>query len=65
VLCRYVLETMTSAARRRVLEQLASALAPGGFLVLGMGETTEALAGAFQALEDGVHRLNPGFRAAA
>jgi chemotaxis protein methyltransferase CheR len=65
VLCRYVLEAMTPAARRRVLEQLAGALAPGGYLVLGSGETTNDLAGVFTPLEDGVHRLSSDFRAAA
>jgi chemotaxis protein methyltransferase CheR len=65
VLCRYVLEGMTAAARRRVLEQLAAAMAPGGWLVLGSGESAEDLAGAFVPQEDGVHRLDPDFRAAA
>ena len=65
VLCRYVLNGMTAPARRRALEQLAGALTPGGYLVLGSGETTQELNGAFKPLEDGVHRLDPGFRAAA
>jgi chemotaxis protein methyltransferase CheR len=65
ILCRYVLCDMTAEARTAALEQLAGALMDGGYLVLGAGETTEALAGAFLALDDGVHRLHPGFRAAA
>ena len=65
VLCRYVLEGMTAPARRRVLEQLAAALTPGGYLVLGCDETADAFAEAFTPLEDGVHQLDPGFRAAA
>ena len=65
LLCRYVLNDMTPTARERALEQLAGALSPGGYLVLGEGESTQDLAGAFVTHEGGVHQLDPRFRAAA
>jgi chemotaxis protein methyltransferase CheR len=46
ILCRNVLSGLAAFAQARVLEGLAAALAPGGRLVLGRGET----AGALQAL---------------
>jgi chemotaxis protein methyltransferase CheR len=65
VLCRYVLDGMVPAARQRALEQLAAALAPGGYLVLGAGETTEDLSAAFVPRDYGVYQIDPRFRAAA
>ena len=65
ITCRNVLCNMTPEARLRVLGQLAGALAPGGYLVVGAEETTDELSGAFMALEDGVHKLDPAFRAVA
>ncbi len=65
IACRNVLSNMTEEARPRVLAQLAAALTPGGYLIVGAEETTKELTGAFQPLEDGIHRLDPGFRAVA
>ena len=65
VLCRYVLDEMTPEAQRRVLRQLAGAIAPGGWLVLGAEEAPDALEGAFLSHEDGIWRLDPAFEAAA
>ncbi len=42
LLCRNVVRYFDAATTNRVLEQMASALAPDGFLVLGAGETTTA-----------------------
>lgn len=38
VLCRYVLSTLTEAARRQAADHLAQTVAPDGVLVLGQGE---------------------------
>ena len=65
IFCRYVLSTMEAAARLRALQQLARALEPGGYLVLGRDETAEALGEAFITLDSGVYRLDPSRRAAA
>lgn len=65
IACRNVLSVMTQEARRRVLGQLAGALTGGGYLLLGAEETAEDLTGAFVALEDGVHQIDPAYRAAA
>jgi chemotaxis protein methyltransferase CheR len=42
LLCRNVVRYFEPATSNRVLSQMASALAPDGFLVLGSGETTIA-----------------------
>ena len=65
ILCRNVLAMMTHEARERALGQLAHALAPGGYLVLGAEEALEALPDGLVALEGGLHRLDPAARAAA
>jgi chemotaxis protein methyltransferase CheR len=65
VLCRNVLNGMTGPARRRVLEQLTGSVTPGGYLVLGADEDAEPMSSAFQPLADGIHRLDPAYRAAA
>ncbi len=65
ILCRNVVWAMEPHAARRLLEQLAGALAPGGRLVLGAGETAGGLAEAFIPCEAGVFEVNPAFRAAA
>lgn len=67
IFCRHVLNMLVEPMRTRVLENLARALAPDGFLFLGVGESP---AGFTQALEpvsgrDGVFVRNPAFRAAA
>ncbi len=53
LLCRNVVRYFEPATADRVLEQMTGALAPGGFLVLGPGETTHA-----RALEPVEARLN-------
>jgi chemotaxis protein methyltransferase CheR len=45
VLCRYVLNGLTAAARARVLQQLSRVVAPDGLLVLGKAEAAEAATG--------------------
>jgi len=42
LLCRNVVRYFDAATTNRVLEQMAAALAPDGFLVLGAGESTAA-----------------------
>jgi chemotaxis protein methyltransferase CheR len=42
LLCRNVVRYFDAATATRVVEQMASALAPDGFLVLGAGESTAA-----------------------
>jgi chemotaxis protein methyltransferase CheR len=45
ILCRYLLGSLLPQARERVLANLASALRPGGRLVLGVRETVSAASG--------------------
>ena len=58
IFCRHVLEAMTEPAQQRVIENLAAALNPGGYLIVGANEaqaldaqglTAGAHAGVFQA----------------
>ena len=65
IFCRNVLQAMETAARLRALQQLARALEPGGYLVLGTDETPDGLGEAFIALQSGIYRLDPDYRAAA
>ena len=65
ILCRNVMSMMTPEARERVLGQLAQALVPGGYLILGAQEAFEAAPEGLIPLEGGVHRLDPAARAAA
>ena len=62
ILCRNVLSYFEPEVRERVLAQILSALAPGGFLVLGAAEPPPF---GFEALGDGVFRLGDRSRAAA
>lgn len=67
IFCRHVLNMLVEPMRTRVLENLARALSPDGFLFLGAGESP---AGFTEALEpvsgrDGVFVRNPAFRVAA
>lgn len=67
IFCRHVLSMMVEPMRVRVLENLARALAPDGFLFLGEGESP---AGFTEALEpvsgrSGLFVRNPAYRAAA
>ncbi len=65
ILCRHVLPGMTPEARQRILQHLARALAPGGYLLLGPGESGESVPDSLTALEDGVHRAEASPRVAA
>ena len=67
IFCRYVLSALVEPMRLRLLENLARALSPDGFLFLGSGETATGLSEAFQPVSGrpGLHARNPAFRAAA
>jgi chemotaxis protein methyltransferase CheR len=67
IFCRYVLSALIEPMRARLLENLARALAPEGFLVLGQGEDVASLQGAFQPVggRPGLYARNPAFRIAA
>jgi chemotaxis protein methyltransferase CheR len=67
IFCRYVLGSMTASARPRLLENLARALSPEGFLFLGEGETPQGLGDAFQSVpgRPGLFARNPSVRVAA
>ena len=67
IFCRYVLGALVEPMRARLLENLARALSPDGFLFLGLGETAVGLSEAFQPVSGrpGLYARNPAFRAAA
>lgn len=67
IFCRYVLSDLTPQMKPRLLENLARALSPDGFLVLGEGEGVTGLSEAFQAVagRPGVYARNPAYRVAA
>ena len=65
ILCRNVIWAMEPQARTALLAQMAAALAPGGYLVLGAQEAPAGLDEAFVAQDGGFYRPNPAFRAAA
>jgi chemotaxis protein methyltransferase CheR len=67
VLCRNVLGLMESEARGKVLANLRAAVAPDGYLILGLTEGEEAPTAGFSALADlpGVFRPDAERRAAA
>ena len=67
IFCRYVLSALIEPMRARLLENLARALAPEGFLFLGRGEDVASLQGAFQSVggRPGLYARNPAFRIAA
>jgi chemotaxis protein methyltransferase CheR len=67
IFCRYVLGALVEPMRARLLENLARALSPDGFLFLGLGETATGLSEAFQPVSGrpGLYARNPSFRAAA
>ena len=66
IFCRNVTAGFDPATRQRVLEQLARALPPDGYLVLGadetVGEATQALAPV--PGRRGLYGVNPEFRTA-
>ena len=67
IFCRYVLSALIEPMRARLLENLARALAPEGFLFLGRGEDVASLQGAFRSVggRPGLYARNPAFRIAA
>lgn len=52
IFCRYLLSGLEPAAQRRVLENLAAILAPGGVLVLGNKESPAGLTGSLAPVPD-------------
>ncbi len=56
VFCRNVVWAMEAAAKSRLLEQLADAVEPGGYLVLGQEETAEELGADFARMDAGVYQ---------
>jgi chemotaxis protein methyltransferase CheR len=67
IFCRYVLAGLTPNARPKLLENLARALSPEGFLFLGADEAPHGLGEAFQPApgRPGLFARNPAYRAAA
>ena len=67
IFCRNVLGALVEPMRIRLLENLARALSPDGFLFLGAAETATGLSQAFQPVSGrpGLYARNPAFRAAA
>ena len=67
IFCRNVIGGLDAATRVRLLEQLARALPPDGYLVLGQDETVGEATQALQPIPGrrGLYGLNPEFRAAA
>ncbi len=67
IFCRNVLSALVEPMRVRLLENLARALSPDGFLFLGATETATGLSQAFQPVSGrpGLYARNPAFRAAA
>jgi len=58
IFCRNVLIYFNVAGRQRVIEQLASCLAPGGLLFLGHAETASGATNKLRAVVPTVYRLN-------
>ncbi len=67
IFCRYVLSTLVEPMQIRLLENLARALSPDGYLFLGLDENASGLADAFHPVSGrpGLYSRNPAFRAAA
>jgi chemotaxis protein methyltransferase CheR len=67
IFCRYVVNGFDGVMRKRVLEQLAMALNPDGFLVLGETETVLGQTDAFKPVEGyrGVYIRDPNVMVAA
>jgi chemotaxis protein methyltransferase CheR len=67
IFCRYVLSSLVEPMQARLLENLARALSPDGYLFLGLGESAGVLGDAFQAVQGrpGLYARNPAFRVAA
>jgi chemotaxis protein methyltransferase CheR len=67
IFCRYVLSRLVAPMKARLLENMARALSPEGFLFLGEGEAVADLGVAFQPVDGrpGLYSRNPAFRVAA
>jgi chemotaxis protein methyltransferase CheR len=67
IFCRYVLGRLVDPMKVRLLENLARALSPEGFLFLGEGEAVGDMGDAFHAIDGspGLYSRNPAFRVAA
>jgi chemotaxis protein methyltransferase CheR len=67
VLCRNVVNAFDASTARSVLEQIASTLAPDGYLMMGVYESTAQHTPAFRAVPGlrGLYVRDPNFRAAA
>ncbi|WP_374573994.1 protein-glutamate O-methyltransferase CheR [Phenylobacterium sp.] len=67
IFCRNVLDMMLERVQARVLDNLAKALAPDGFLFLGQAESPAGLTHAVQPVagRSGLFMRNPAHRAAA
>lgn len=67
ILARNVVSSLDPNARTRVLENLATVLAPDGFLMLGLNETAAEATGALRPVPGrrGLYARDPAFRAAA
>jgi len=67
IFCRHVLSALIEPMRTRLLENLARALSPEGYLFLGLNENAANLDEAFQPVagRPGLYARNPAFRVAA
>ncbi|MDO9431323.1 MAG: CheR family methyltransferase, partial [Phenylobacterium sp.] len=67
IFCRYVLSALIEPMKTRLLENLARALSPEGYLFLGRNESAASLGEAFHPVDGrpGLYARNPDFRVAA
>jgi chemotaxis protein methyltransferase CheR len=67
IFCRNVVSGFDEATRHRVLDQLARALPPDGYLILGQDETVGDATAALTPIPGrrGLYGVNPAFQAAA
>ena len=67
IFCRYLLSSLVEPMRVRVLESLAVALSPDGYLFVGEGEAADQLTPALQPVpgQPGLFSRNPSFSVAA
>lgn len=67
IFCRYVLSALIEPMKTRLLENLAQALGPDGYLFLGRSESAAGLGEAFHPVDGrpGLYARNPNFQVAA
>ncbi|HEY9216665.1 MAG TPA: protein-glutamate O-methyltransferase CheR [Phenylobacterium sp.] len=67
IFCRYVLSCAVESVRARILENLAGALTPDGYLFLGSAEQADGITHALTPVPDhpGLYQRHPAFRVAA